>query len=284
MPLDTSHTDAALIPAPSSATRDPALLIGLAEAALAAGAVVMRIRAEGFEAGTKADESPVTAADLASEELLRARLEKLLPGVPVIAEEAVSQGRGETPGATFLLVDPLDGTREFIAERGEFTINIGLVEDGVPTLGALYAPAVERLYVGGPEGAFRADLHPGATAERQLWRPIGCRIAPASDLIAVASRSHLDADTERLLDALGIKERVSCGSALKLGLVAEGLADIYPRLSPVCEWDLAAGHAILRAAGGSVTRPDGVPIAYGRTNERYIVPAFLARGRIAAAA
>lgn len=268
--------------APSSASRDPALLIGLAEAALAAGAVVMRIRAEGFEAGTKADESPVTAADLASEELLRARLDKLLPGVPVIAEEAVSQGRGETPGSAFLLVDPLDGTREFIAARGEFTINIGLIENGVPTFGALYAPAVERLYVGSPGGAFRADLHPGAPAERSHWRPIACRPVPASGLVAVASRSHLDPDTARLLEALDVGERVSCGSALKFGLVAEGLADIYPRLSPVCEWDVAAGHAILRAAGGSVTRPDGAPLVYGRTGERYIVPSFLARGRIPA--
>lgn len=270
-------------PLPTFPTRDPALLIGLAEAALAAGAVVMRIRAEGFEAGTKADESPVTAADLASEELLRARLDKLLPGVPVIAEEAVSQGRGETPGATFLLVDPLDGTREFIAERGEFTVNIGLIENGMPTFGALYAPAVERLYLGGPEGAFRADLHPGAPAERELWRPIACRPVPTSGLIAVASRSHLDADTAHLLDALAVTERVSCGSALKFGLVAEGLADIYPRLSPVCEWDVAAGHAVLRAAGGSVTRPDGSPLPYGRTGERYLVPAFLARGRAGAA-
>lgn len=268
--------------APSPASRDPALLIGLAEAALAAGAVVMRIRAAGFEAGTKADESPVTAADLASEELLRARLERLLPGVPVIAEEAVSQGRGETPGSAFLLVDPLDGTREFIAERGEFTINIGLIENGLPTFGALYAPAVQRLYVGGPEGAFCADLHPGAPAERQHWRPIACRPVPASGLVAVASRSHLDPDTAGLLEALDVKERVSCGSALKFGLVAEGLADIYPRLSPVCEWDVAAGHAILRAAGGSVTRPDGAQLAYGRTGERYIVPSFLARGRIPA--
>lgn len=264
---------------PFPATRDPALLTGLAEAALAAGSVVMRIRAEGFEAGRKADESPVTAADLASEALLRTRLERLLPGVPVVAEEAVSQGHGETPGNTFLLVDPLDGTREFIAERGEFTINIGLVEDGVPTVGVLYAPAIGRLYAGGFEGAFRAELHPGALAERDRWQPIACRTAPAGDLIAVASRSHLDADTEKLLATLDIGQRVSCGSALKFGLLAEGLADIYPRLSPVSEWDVAAGHALLRAAGGSVTRPDGTPLPYGRTGAGYIVPAFLARGR-----
>lgn len=272
------------IPSPSSPAREPALLTALAEAALAAGSVVMRIRAEGFEAGTKADESPVTPADLASEELLRARLAALLPGVPVVAEEAVSQGRGEAPGACFLLVDPLDGTREFIAERGEFTINIGLVEDGVPICGVLYAPAVGRLYAGGGEGAFRADLHPGAPVERRLWRPIACRVAPAHGLVAVASRSHLDAGTEKLLGELDISERVSCGSALKFGLLAEGLADIYPRLSPVMEWDVAAGHAILRAAGGSVTRPDGTPLPYGRTGAGYVVPSFIARGRTAAGA
>lgn len=264
---------------PTDTTPAASLLSALAEAALAAGSVVMRIRAEGFEARVKADQSPVTAADLASEELLRARLEALAPGVPVIAEESEAAGRHAVPGASFFLVDPLDGTREFVAENGEFTINVALVEDGVPTFGVIYAPAVQRLYAGGPEGAFRADLHPGAAAERHLWRPLACRTAPDDGLVAVASRSHLDPETARLLAALPVLQTVSCGSALKFGLVAEGAADIYPRLSPVCEWDVAAGHALLRAAGGSVTRPDGTPLPYGRAAERYLVPAFLARGR-----
>ncbi|HSI39723.1 MAG TPA: 3'(2'),5'-bisphosphate nucleotidase CysQ [Xanthobacteraceae bacterium] len=258
---------------------DAALLAGLADAALAAGAVVMRIRAEGVSVRTKADSSPVTAADLASEDLLRAHLERLLPGVPVVAEEAVAQGRGETPGERFLLVDPLDGTREFLAENGEFTINVALVEHGVPRLGILYAPAVGRLYAGGAGGAFRALRVPGAAADPESWQPISCRPVPERGLIAVASRSHLDAATAALLAKLDIAERQSCGSALKFALVAEGHADFYPRLGPVSEWDVAAGHAIVVAAGGAVTRPDGTALPYGRTEARYGVPAFVAWGR-----
>ncbi|MBS7537461.1 3'(2'),5'-bisphosphate nucleotidase CysQ [Ancylobacter lacus] len=264
----------------------PPLLAALAGAVLDAGAEIMRIRAAGFTANAKADHSPVTAADLAAEALLRARLAALMPEVPVVAEEAVSQGRGERPGASFLLVDPLDGTREFVAERGEFTVNVGLVEHGEPTLGLIYAPAVGTLYVGaaggrfGAAGAFRAERAPGAAPAPESWQPIRCRPVPAAGPVAVASRSHLDPDTEALLDRLGVAERVSCGSALKFGLVAEGRADLYPRLSPVMEWDVAAGHALLRAAGGSVTRPDGTPLPYGREEAGYLVPGFLAKGTI----
>ncbi|MCK0196549.1 3'(2'),5'-bisphosphate nucleotidase CysQ [Ancylobacter sp. 6x-1] len=268
----------------STSPRFPAEVVALAEAVLAAGAEIMRIRAEGIRAEAKADQSPVTAADLAAEALLRARLHDILPGVPVIAEEAVSQGRGESPAATFLLVDPLDGTREFVAERGEFTVNVGLVEDGVPTLGLIYAPAIGRLFVGsaggrfGALGAFTAERTPGAAADAAGWTRIGCRPRPAEGLVAVASRSHLDPHTTALLGTLPVAERVSCGSALKFGLVAEGRADVYPRLSPVMEWDVAAGHALLRAAGGTVTRPDGSPLPYGRSQEGYRVPGFLATG------
>ena len=263
---------------PSTAYRDDLdLLEALAGAALKAGAVVMQIRKAGFEAKFKADESPVTAADLASEALLRAELEAILPGIPVIAEEAVSQGAGETPASTFLLVDPLDGTREFVGASGEFTINIGLIVDGVPTLGIIYAPAVGKLYAGGAS-AFLAHRAPGSLPDRASWQPIKCRPMPESGLIAVASRSHLDPATEALLAGLDVATRMSCGSALKFGLVAEGSADIYPRLGTVCEWDVAAGHAIILAAGGSVLRPDGTTLPYGRTEESYLVPAFIVRG------
>ncbi len=262
---------------------DPALLTALAQAALKAGVDILRIRAEGMGTRYKADESPVTAADLAAEALLRAELAQLLPGVPVIAEEAVEQGRGETPADTFLLVDPLDGTREFIGASGEFTVNIALVEAGVPTLGVIYAPAVEKLYAGGSFAsgearAFRAARAAGAAADAGSWEPIRCRPIPDAGIVAVASRSHLDPDTQELLASLDIGERISCGSALKFGLVAEGRADLYPRLSTVCEWDVAAGHALVRAAGGSVRRPDGNPLPYGRTEARYRVPAFVAYG------
>lgn len=268
---------------PSTAYRDDTSLIeALAGAALRAGVVIMQIREAGFEASLKADHSPVTAADLASEALLRAELAAILPGVPVIAEEAVSQGAGETPASTFLLVDPLDGTREFLGASGEFTINIGLIVDGVPALGIIYAPAIGKLYAGATassEGsAFRATRAPGSLPDRTGWEPIRCRPMPARGLIAVASRSHLDPATEALLAGLDIAERMSCGSALKFGVVAEGRADIYPRLGTVCEWDVAAGHAIILAAGGSVLRPDGTALPYGRTSESYLVPAFIVRG------
>lgn len=260
---------------------DAGLLAALADAALAAGTVIMRIRAEGCAAQAKADLSPVTAADLAAEELLRDWLHRLLPGVPVIAEEAVAQGRGEAPADSFVLVDPLDGTREFLSDNGEFTVNIGLIEQGRPVLGIVYAPAVGRLYAGRPgSGAFRAERAPGAPADAANWTPIHCRQMPARGLVAAVSRSHLDTATQAFLADFDIAERISRGSALKFGLVAEGRADLYPRLGTVCEWDVAAGHALIAAAGGSVTRPDGSPLPYGRSDAGYRVPAFIARGAV----
>jgi len=281
---ESVHPMSSGLSAPSiQQTGDLVLLAALAQAALKAGAVILRIRAEGAATQYKADYSPVTAADLASEELLRAELAAILPGVPVIAEEAVAEGRGESPADAFLLVDPLDGTREFVSASGEFTVNIGLVVDGVPAFGIVYGPAVERLYAGatfasGAARAFRAHREAGALADAPGWEPIACRPIPAHGLVAVASRSHLDADTRALLDGLDVAERISIGSALKFGLVAEGRADLYPRLGTVCEWDVAAGHAVVRAAGGSVRRPDGSPLPYGRTAENYRVPAFIAYG------
>ena len=254
------------------------LLAAFADAALKAGEVILRIRAEGLTVNAKADQSPVTAADLAAEELLRGELARILPGVPVIAEEAVSQGRGEAPSRTFLLVDPLDGTREFVGSSGEFTVNIGLVENGVPTHGIVLGPAVGKLYAGAATGTASAAFAAGPVADPSSWSPIRCRPMPEKGIVAVASRSHPDPGTEALLAELDIAERISCGSALKFGLVAEGRADIYPRLGTVCEWDVAAGHALVRAAGGSVSRPDGTPLPYGRTAESYRVTGFVARG------
>ncbi|MCK0209667.1 3'(2'),5'-bisphosphate nucleotidase CysQ [Starkeya koreensis] len=266
--------------APSSLPSHVQLLAALAGAALKAGEVILRIRAEGLDVARKSDESPVTAADLASEELLRGELARILPGIPVIAEEAVAQGKGEAPGTagSFLLVDPLDGTREFIGASGEFTVNIGLVEQGVPVFGIVLAPAVGRLYAGatfaGGAAAFLAGLEPNPN----FWAPIHCRPVPARGIVAVASRSHPDPGTEAILAGLDVAERISCGSALKFGLVAEGRADIYPRLGTVCEWDVAAGHALVRAAGGSVRRPDGSALPYGCTDADYRVHGFIARG------
>lgn len=254
------------------------LLSALAGAALKAGEVILRIRAEGLTVARKSDESPVTAADLASEELLRAELARLLPGVPVIAEEAVAQGHGEAPADTFLLVDPLDGTREFIGASGEFTVNIGLVEAGVPSFGIVLAPAVNKLYAGATTAQGGFAFLGGRDAAPGSWTPIRCRPMPRAGLVAVASRSHLDPETSAFLAGLDVAESISCGSALKFGLVAEGRADLYPRFGTVCEWDVAAGHAVVRAAGGSVCRPDGSPLPYARTQADYRVHGFIARG------
>lgn len=254
------------------------LLSALAGAALKAGEVILRIRAEGLTVARKSDESPVTAADLASEELLRAELARLLPGVPVIAEEAVAQGHGEAPADTFLLVDPLDGTREFIGASGEFTVNIGLVEAGVPSFGIVLAPAVNKLYAGATTAQGGFAFLGGRDAAPGSWTPIRCRPVPRAGLVAVASRSHLDPETTAFLAGLDVAEKISCGSALKFGLVAEGRADLYPRFGTVCEWDVAAGHAVVRAAGGSVCRPDGSPLPYARTQADYRVHGFIARG------
>ncbi|ADH89888.1 3'(2'),5'-bisphosphate nucleotidase [Ancylobacter novellus DSM 506] len=272
---------------PSSSAADLSLLAALAQASLKAGEVILRIRAEGITVNAKSDQSPVTAADLAAEELLHAELARILPGVPVIAEEAVAQGKGEAlgtgeaPADAFLLVDPLDGTKEFIGASGEFTVNIGLVIGGVPAFGIVLAPAVARLYAGMTTAAGGAAFAAGLEPDAGLWTPIRCRPTPERGLVAVASRSHPDAGTEAILAELDVAERISCGSALKFGLVAEGRADIYPRLGTVCEWDVAAGHALVRAAGGSVCRPDGSPLPYGRTEAAYRVHGFIARGAAA---
>jgi 3'(2'), 5'-bisphosphate nucleotidase len=208
----------------------------------------------------------------------------------VISEEATAAAaRTEALPATFLLVDPLDGTREFVAGRPEYTVNIALVSDRTPVAGLIAAPAqgmVWRGVIG--RGASRVRLDPHGRPADPI--PIRARTAPAGGLVAALSRSHLDPASERFLARLPVIERKSSGSALKFCLIAEGQADIYPRLATTCEWDIAAGHAIVVAAGGIVTDPDGGALAYGQVEQRFRVPAFLAwgdpvaAGRIRAAA
>jgi 3'(2'), 5'-bisphosphate nucleotidase len=226
----------------------------------------------------KDDQSPVTAADEASEAVILRHLAGLLPGVPVVSEEAVAAQAHVAPlPARFWLVDPLDGTREFIDGRPEYTVNIALVVDGAPVAGLIAAPAQNLIWRGiVAEGASRVQLDPqGRTVEA---RPIHTRRAPPDGLVAAVSRSHLDPASAQLLDGLPVVERRSSGSALKFCLIAEGQADVYPRLAPTCEWDIAAGHAIVVAAGGIVTQPEGRPLRYGQTDDRFRVPAFLAWG------
>ncbi|MFN3685259.1 3'(2'),5'-bisphosphate nucleotidase CysQ [Salinarimonas sp.] len=252
----------------------------LVEAALAGGAAIMPIYDGPVEAREKADASPVTAADEAAEAAILALLAAKAPQIPVVAEEAVSQGRVPETGARFFLVDPLDGTKEFIAKNGEFTVNVALVEDGVPVAGVVFAPAIGRLFLGlAGAGAREGRVEGGAVVS---WRPIAARVAPAEGLVAVASRSHAGPDTDAFLARLPVVARVSAGSSLKLCLIAAGEADVYPRMGRTMEWDIAAGHAVLAAAGGRVERVDGTPLLYGKRQQEgdtdFANPWFVAWG------
>jgi 3'(2'), 5'-bisphosphate nucleotidase len=264
------------------ANRDPKLMSALAALCVEAGRAILDVYdAEAIAVRSKDDRSPVTDADERGEAILHEGLAKLFPGVPVIAEEACSRdGAPAWAPSVFLLVDPLDGTREFLARNGEFTVNVGLIEANRPTLGCVHAPALGAVWLGAVGvGATvaRAAVRdiPGAEA----YGPIAVRAAPAGGLCAVASRSHSDPDTEAFLAKLGVADRRSAGSSLKFCLVAEGEADVYPRFGPTMEWDTAAGHAVLAAAGGSVTTIDGAPFAYGKAETGFRNGGFVAWGR-----
>ena len=250
------------------------LAAAFAELASAAGAVIMDVYATDFEVRRKADLSPVSEADEAAEALLVPGVEKLLPGVPILAEEAVSRDGLIDVGREFVLIDPLDGTREFVQRRGDFTVNVALVRDGTPVAGVVYAPAREQMFVGGTTAA-TADLEPGAPVG--ALTPIRTRAYPADGLVAVASRSHLDVETRVFLEVVRPVATRTAGSSLKFCLVAAGEADVYPRFGPTMEWDTAAGHAVLAAAGGTVVHPDRTPFGYAKPGLRN--GPFIAWGR-----
>jgi 3'(2'), 5'-bisphosphate nucleotidase len=227
---------------------------------------------------SKADGSPVTAADEAAEAIICDGLKRLAPAVPVISEEHAARER-PTPiaGGSYFLVDPLDGTREFIAGRDEYTINIALMTDGAPLLGIIGAPALGIFWRGVVgRGADRI-----LAADTDVPTPIHTRPRPASEAVVMISRSHLEARTKSYVDGLSGAKLVQSGSSIKFCRLAEGSADLYPRLAPTHDWDIAAGHAILKAAGGIVIAPDGAPLVYG-TND-LLIPAFLAWGDPASA-
>ena len=235
----------------------------------AAGTVVMRHYEEGCDTRVKADRSPVTDADEEAEKLILEELERHFPGVPVVAEEAAAAGKMAKAGAHFFLVDPVDGTKEFVKRGGEFTVNIGEIVDGEPVAGVVLAPAIGRLFAGRVgEGAF--EISGGTT------RAISARRPSADGLVAVSSRSHPDMATDELLKTLPIKGHTNAGSSLKFCLVAAGEADIYPRAGQTMEWDTGAGHAVLRAAGGKVTTWEGKPFLYGKPG--FLNGPFIARG------
>ena len=256
------------------------LLQGLAEAAVAAGAAIMAIYDSDFAVEYKSDSSPVTAADAAGEAVILETLARIAPGIAVVAEEEVAAGRIPDTEGEFFLVDPLDGTKEFVSRNGDFTVNIALIEDHTPGLGVVFAPVERRLFAGdvrrGVAWSAPVDAH-GTIGQPE---PLRIRSAPAEGLAAVASRSHNSPATEAYLDQFDVATRVSRGSSLKLCLVACGEADLYPRLGPTMEWDIAAGDAVLRAAGGSLSAPDGTPMRYGKL--RFFNPGFVAAGDVAA--
>ncbi|HEY0281661.1 MAG TPA: 3'(2'),5'-bisphosphate nucleotidase CysQ [Rhizomicrobium sp.] len=255
------------------------MLRALATIVYEAGEIVLGYYTEEITARQKEDRSPVTDADVAAERFILKRLAQLAPGIPVIAEEEVAAGRIPKIGHKFFLVDPLDGTKEFINRNGEFTINIAEINDGKPVRGVIYAPAKDRLFFGEVlAGAFEIFTPPGGAPDFAEARQIFAR-APAPDgLVAAISRSHNDKKTEAYLAAYKIKEFLVGGSSLKFCQVAAGEADIYPRHGRTMEWDTAAGHAILAAAGGTLTTPEGKPFVYGKTEAKFANPHFIARG------
>lgn len=259
--------------------RDPpdALAETFARIALAAGPAVMEEYGSAAAARAKSDGSPVTLADERAEVVIRELLQRSATPAPIVAEEATAAGQAIAIADRFVLVDPLDGTREFVARNGEFTINVALVENGAPIAGAVYAPALGRLWFGGDQ-AFVCAAAPGTELPpRADWRPLRVRPAPAA-LVALASRSHGDPATEAFLARLPIGERRSAGSSLKFCVIAEGQGDVYPRFAPTMEWDTAAGDAVLRAAGGIVLAAEGGPLAYGKIDSGLRNGGFVAWG------
>lgn len=249
-----------------------------AEIALEAAVAVMAVYAGDIEARHKADGSPVCDADEAAEAIILQRLAARLPAYPVLAEEAASKGGTLTAHAAFILVDPVDGTREFLSRNGEFTINIALIVDAAPVAGVVYAPAIEQLWIGGVT-ASACTVAPGAPLPpAQQRRVIHARPAPQQGLTALVSRSHADPATEAFLAKLPIRERREAGSSLKFCKVAEGTADVYPRFGHTMEWDTAAGDAVLRAAGGIVLDGEGRPMRYGKAEAHFQQNAFVAWG------
>lgn len=238
-----------------------------------AAAAIMEIYASAFDVRRKDDASPVTLADETAEALIAAALAKLAPGVPIVAEEAVARGQIALHGAApplFWLVDPLDGTAEFVARNGQFAVCIGLVSNGRPVLGAVLAPAEAILWSGAVGvGAFRQ-------VRNGVETPIRARPRPSGGLVVVSSRSHSSTAEDSFLDGYRIKEHRRLGSALKFGLLAEGTADLYPRFGPTSEWDVCAGEAVLVAAGGRMARPDGRLLDYGKKGFKN--PDFVATG------
>ncbi|MEQ3745975.1 MAG: 3'(2'),5'-bisphosphate nucleotidase CysQ [Henriciella sp.] len=254
----------------------------LARIALDAGKLIMDVYATDFDVDRKDDSSPVTEADQKAETLILAALKEADPTLPVIAEEEAAAGNVPEHDGWFALVDPLDGTKEFINKRGEFTVNIGIIENGVPVMGVVYAPALNRLFIAEDRfTAWQADVEPGgkvpAVADR---KPMKIRKAPDAGLTAIASKSHRSDETNAFLETQNVADIISAGSSLKFCLIAAGEADLYPRHGRTMEWDTAAGQAVAEAAGARVTTLDFEPLLYGKAERGYDNPHFIVWGDV----
>jgi len=248
------------------------LLPELRNIALAAGALELEHYNRGADVMVKNDGSPVTLADQEAEAIILAGLKKATPNIPIVAEEEVAAGRiPDISGGTYWLVDPLDGTKEFIKKSGDFTVNMALMIDDEPVLGVIYAPVMDELFMGCGNGTAVCSMQGNAE------KSISVRVIPEEGLTVLASRSHSDSvELENFLEGKKVANRSFRGSSLKMCEIAAGRADIYPRLAPTCEWDIAAGHAILSAAGGKIVNLDGSKFIYGKTEERFLNPRFIA--------
>jgi 3'(2'), 5'-bisphosphate nucleotidase len=242
----------------------------------------MEVYATDFDVDRKDDSSPVTEADEKAEALILAAMRAADPDLPIIAEEAAAAGHFPEHGSRFALVDPLDGTKEFINKRGEFTVNIGIIENGIPVMGVVYAPALNRLFMAEDRfTAWQAEVEPGgavpAAADRRAMK---IRKAPDAGLTAIASKSHRSDETNEFLETQNVNDIISAGSSLKFCLIAAGEADLYPRHGRTMEWDTAAGHAVAEAAGARVTTVDNDPLLYGKRERGYDNPYFIVWGDV----
>ncbi|HEV7717563.1 MAG TPA: 3'(2'),5'-bisphosphate nucleotidase CysQ [Arsenicitalea sp.] len=246
-----------------------ALLDIMMAASIAAAEVINEIYARPIVAESKADGSPVTEADSWAEKVILEHLNAT--GIPVLAEESVAAGYIPELGSRFFVVDPLDGTKEFIKRNGEFTVNIALVEAGRPVLGIVLAPVTGEAFAGGPDGAFAYVIRDGKALDKRR-----IQVIDTAPMRVVASRSHGHKALASLCETLAVEEDVTVGSSLKFCLLARGDAKLYPRFTPTSEWDTAAGQAVLEAAGGVVLTLDGKPLAYGKAEAEYLNPFFVA--------
>ena len=260
-------------PSGDQAIVDEALLAKLtAEVAVAAAATLTAAR----NVHIKADRSPVTDADERSQAILLQAMARLMPGVAVVSEEMAI--RPSRLGDVFAVIDPLDGTKEFVAGSSEYTVNLAIIQHREPVVGIVAVPAEGLIYRGTWKGAERLAMSRSGIPDSAAAQPIRIRNAPRGGVVAAVSRSHLDCATVALLDRLHVRQRVACGATLKFCRIAEGVADIYPRLAMTCEWDVAAGHALVAAAGGTVTLPEGGALRYGDVAGDFRVSAFIAWG------